>query len=288
MLRVFLYRGLPNMLQNKVKTFLIKLEAFIRRDFKILLSYRFAFFLQFFGIFFSILTFFFIAKLFGGAASPYLASYGGDYFSFVLIGIAFSGYLDVAMNSFSSSIRTGQITGTLEAMLTTPTRLSTILIFSSVWNFLITSFRIILYLLIGSIVFGVNLCNMNILAAIIIQMITIICFASFGIISAGFVMVFKKGDPFTGLIARFSTLFGGVYYPITILPVWLKPISFLLPITYSLRGMRHALLQGYSIKQLMPDIWPLVLFSIILFPVSLFIFKLAVRKAKMDGTLTQF
>lgn len=277
------------MLQSKeIKTFLIKLAAFIRRDFKTLLSYRFAFFLQFFGIFFSILTFFFIAKLFGEAASPHLSNYGGDYFSFVLIGIAFSGYLGVAMDSFSSSIRTGQITGTLEAMLTTPTRLSTILISSSFWSFIMTSFRIVLYLLIGSIVFGVNLGNMNIPAAIIIQIITIICFASFGIVSASFVMVFKRGDPFTGLIGRFSTLFGGVYYPITILPVWLKPVSFMLPITYSLRGMRHALLQGYSIKALMPDIWPLALFSIILFPISLFIFKLAVRKAKMDGTLTQF
>ncbi len=273
---------------KKIKDFLIKLIAFIRRDFKTLLSYRFAFFLEFFGIFFSILTFFFIAKLFGKAATPYLESYGGDYFSFVLIGLAFSGYLGVAMNSFSTSIRTGQVTGTLEAMLTTPTRLTTILILSSMWSFIMTSFRIVLYLLIGSVVFGVDLGNMNIPAAIIIQIVTIICFASFGIVSASFVMVFKRGDPFTGLIGRFCTLFGGVYYPITILPLWLRQVSFMLPITYSLRGMRHALLQGYTIRALMPDIGRLVLFGMILFPASLFIFRLAVRKAKVDGTLTQF
>ena len=185
---------------RKIEIFFVKSIAFIRRDFKTLLSYRFAFLLQFFGIFFSILTFFFISKLFGKAATPYLESYGGDYFSFVLIGLAFSGYLDVAMNSFSSSIRSGQVTGTLEAMLTTPTRLTAILILSSMWNFIMTSFRIILYLLIGSIVFGVNLGNMNIPAAIIIQIVTIICFASLGIVSASFVMVFKRGDPVTALI----------------------------------------------------------------------------------------
>ena len=273
---------------KKIEGFFIKPMAFIRRDFKILLSYRFAFALQFFGMFFSILTFFFIAKLFGKAATPYLKSYGGDYFSFVLIGLAFSGYLGVAMNSFSNSIRRGQITGTLEAMLVTPTRLTTILVLSSMWSFVMTSFRIVLYLLIGSIVFGVDLRNMNIPAAVIIQIVTIICFASFGIVSASFVMVFKRGDPLTGLIGKLSTLLGGVFYPITILPVWLKPISFLLPITYSLRGMRHALLQGYTIRALMPDIGPLILFCIVLFPASLFIFKLAVRKAKIDGTLTQF
>lgn len=273
---------------KKIEIFLIKLIAFIRRDFKIILSYRSAFFLQFFSIFFSILTFYFIAKLFGNAAIPYLKSYGGDYFSFVLIGLAFSGYLNVAMSSFSSSIRTGQLTGSLEAMLSTPTRLTTILVFSSMWSFIMTSFRIVLYLLIGSTVFGVNLGSMNIPAAIIIQIVTIICFASFGIVSASFVMVFKRGEPLTGLIGKLSTLLGGVYYPVTILPLWLRPVSFMLPITYSLRGMRHALLQGYTIRALMPDLLPLMLFCIILFPASLFIFKLAVRKAKIDGTLTQF
>lgn len=273
---------------KKIKLFLIKLISFLRVDIKTLLSYRFAFFLDLLGIFFSILTFFFIARLFGKAATPYLESYGGDYFSFVLIGIAFSGYLGVAMHSFSSYISRGQVTGTLEAMLTTPTRLSTLLILSSMWSFIMTSFRIVLYLLIGSVIFGVNLKSMNVPAAIIIQIVTIICFGSFGIISASFLMVFKRGDPVTGLIGRFSTLFGGVYYPITILPVWLKPVSFLLPITYSLRGMRHALLQGYTIRALMPDILPLVFFSIVLFPVSLYIFKLAVKKAKIQGTLTQF
>ncbi len=277
------------MLQTEtMKFFLAKLVAFVRRDSKTFLSYRFAFFMEFFGIFFSILTFFFISKLFGAAATPYLEDYGGDYFSFVLIGLAFSGYLHAAMSSFSSSIRHGQLTGTLEAMLTTRTRLTTILILSSIWNFIITSLRIVLYLLIGNTVFGVDLGNMNIPAAVIIQMVTIICFASLGIVSASFVMVFKKGDPFTYLTGSLFSVFGGVFYPVTILPGWIRPVSSLLPITYSLRGMRHALLQGHTLKALMPDVGALLLFSVVLFPVSLLIFRLAVRKAKMDGTLTQF
>jgi len=65
-------------------------------------------------------TFYFIAKLFGRAATPYLESYGGDYFSFVLIGIAFSDYLGVGLTSFAGIIREGQMLGTLEAMLITP------------------------------------------------------------------------------------------------------------------------------------------------------------------------
>ena len=74
-----------------------KAGAFIRRDFLIETSYKSAFLMNLAGMFVSVLTFFFIAKLFGKAAAPYLQEYGGDYFPFVLIGIGFSTFLGVGL-----------------------------------------------------------------------------------------------------------------------------------------------------------------------------------------------
>ncbi|UCC88825.1 MAG: hypothetical protein JSV81_05845, partial [Anaerolineales bacterium] len=71
-------------------------------------------------------------------------------------------------------------------------------------------------------------------------------------------------------------------------PTWLQPFSHLLPITYSLRAMRLAILQGHSFAALAPDMLILAVFAIVLFPLSLVAFRLGVRKAKMDGSLTQF
>ncbi|MDF0594270.1 hypothetical protein P0O24_11840 [Methanotrichaceae archaeon M04Ac] len=53
-------------------------------------------------------------------------------------------------------------------------------------------------------------------------------------------------------------------------------------------GMRHALLQGYTLGELAPEIGALVLFSAVLVPASLFAFRYAVRKAKMEGTLVHY
>jgi ABC-2 type transport system permease protein len=262
--------------------------AFLRRDLELMLSYRLAFFFQISGIFFSVLMFFFIARVFGTAATPYLTSYGGDYFSFVLVGIAFSGYLGVAMGSFSGSIRQGQMMGTLEAMLITPTRLSTVLVSSSLWSFAFTSLRVVVYLVVGVVFFGVDLSRANWLAALVIQILTILTFSSLGMISASFIMAFKQGNPLDMLLGTASSLLGGVYYPITVLPVWLRPFSYLLPITYSLRAMRLAVLQGYSLSALSLDILALALFTAVLLPLSLVAFRLAVRKAKKDGSLTQY
>jgi ABC-2 type transport system permease protein len=261
------------------------------------MSYKLSFFLQFFGILFSVMTFYFIAKMIGDAAVPYLEPYGGDYFSFVLIGIAFESYLWTGLQSFSATIRMGQMMGTLEAMFVTPTKVDTIVLSSSLWDYIFATFRILIFLLLGVFLFGVNMSDANLFAAMIILILTIICFSSLGIISASFIMVFKRGDPvnwvFGSVSANWvfgsvSALLGGVFYPITVLPIWLRFFSYLLPITYSLRGMRLALLQGYSLSALTLEILALIVFSVLLLPLGIICFRYAVKKAKMDGSLTQY
>jgi len=267
---------------------MLKVLAFVKRDFYLEMSYRFSLLLQLFGIFFSVFLLYYVARLLGEAATPYLVPYGGDYFSFVLIGIAFSGYLGVGLSSFAASIRQAQMTGTLEAMLMTPTRVSTIILCSSLWNYLMTTFRVLVYLALGTIFLGVNLGQGNYLAALLILALTIIALSSLGIIAASFVIVLKRGDPIAWLFNALSSLLGGVYYPITILPDWLQHLSHLLPITYSLRAMRLALLQGYPLSALAPDILALALFSLTLLPLSLLSFRYAVHRAKVDGSLTHY
>lgn len=262
--------------------------AFLKRDLISEASYRFSFFLQFFGIFFSVGVFYFLSELLGDSVSPHLSQYGGDYFSFVLIGIAFVGYFGVGLTSFSSRLRQSQTTGTLEAMLTTPTNVSIIILASSLWDYLLTTLKVVVYLCIGVLFLGVNLRNSNYLAAILILLLTITSFSSLGIIAASFIMVLKRGNPITWAFSAVSSLLGGVYYPTTILPDWLRWVSKLLPITYALDAMRLALLQGASLRLLLPDIFALLIFTVILLPLSLFSFRYAVNRAKIDGSLTQY
>lgn len=262
--------------------------AFIRRDWWIESSYRFAFFLQFIGIFFSVVMFYFISQLFGESASQYLTRYNADYFSFVLIGIAFSSYLSVGISGFSNSIRQAQTTGTLEAMLSTPARDGTIIFSSSLWQYVITTIRVLVYLIIGVLFMDVSFENANIPSALIIILLSIFAFSSIGIVAASFIMVLKRGDPITWIITSLSSLLGGVYYPVDLLPTMLQWLSFLIPITYTLDAMRLALLNGYTISQLQTQILALLAFCLILLPVSLISFRFAVKKAKTDGTLTHY
>ncbi len=265
-----------------------KAWLFLRRDLKLQLSYRLSFFLQFFGIFFSIASFYFVAQVFGLSASPYLQNYGGSYFPFVLIGIAFSGYQSVALYSFVNVIETAQTMGTLEAMLVTPTRLPTILFASSLWNFVFTSFRVFLYLLVGMLLFGVSLAGANVGAGVLVLLLTIVSLSAVGIFSASFTIAVKQGNPINFFIASVSTLLGGVYYPVEVLPDWMQTLAKFYPLTYSLQAMRRALLMGEPLRALLPELAALVGFSVLLLPLSLVAFRYAVRYARREGSLTQF
>jgi len=267
---------------------LSKIITFLKRDFKSEVSYRFSFLMNLFSILFSIATFFFLSKLIGKSVGFQLKEYGGDYFSFVLIGIAFSSFLGTGLSSFSSTISGAQSEGTLEAMLITPTKVSGIIVMASLWDFLMTAFDVILYLALGSLLFGVNLSKANVPGALLVLILTVTAFSGLGIISASFIMVLKRGDPINWLFGTFSSFVGGTFFPITVLPVWLQKMAYLFPIFYALRAMRHAVLQGFSFMALLPDIAALALFSLIILPISMVAFKKAIKFAKTDGSLVTY
>ncbi len=262
--------------------------AFLVRDIREEASYKLAFLMRIGGAFLACFTFFFLSKLIGKGTVPYLKPYGGDYFSFVLIGIALAGYHQVALSGFSRSIREAQMKGTLEAVLLTQTSIPTIIFCSALYTFLWTTLTVLLYLLVGVLVLGAEISGNNIPGALLILLLTITSFCGIGIISASFVMVFKKGDPLALILSAGSFLLGGVYYPIAVLPRWLQQVSYFLPIRHALDGMRLCLLKGASFPAIARSLLALAVFTLILLPLGLLCFQYAVKRAKVAGSLTHY
>jgi ABC-2 type transport system permease protein len=258
--------------------------AFFKKDILNASSYKLNFAMRFIGIFFSVISFFFVSRLIPGRA---VVDYGGDYFTFVLIGLALSNFIGLGMGSFSGIIRRMQTTGTIETVLSSRTKLSTFLVGSSLWSYFMTIINVSVYFIFGIFLFGIKL-NANIPAAIIILILNTLCFSAIGIMAASMIMIFKQGDPLTWVFTSLSGILGGTLYPITIMPVWLQNIAELLPITHALRAMRHAVIQGYSLSALSGDILFLLVFALALIPISLILFKLALKKAKKDGSLVKY
>jgi ABC-2 type transport system permease protein len=241
---------------------LLTFYSFLLRDFRQTISYRFAFLLDLGSVIFNATTFYFVGKMFDAGTGPTVGAYPGGYFPFVLIGIAFSSYQSVGLNSFAQTLRQEQYIGTLESVLATPIRIPTFLAGSALWDFLYATVEIFLYFLIGFAVFGFDISQINVISAFCAAVLTLTTFMGLGILAAAFILRFKKGNPVTWMIASAGELFGGVYFPPTLLPGWMKSISDWVPMTHSLNALRQSFLAGSNLTEIQNDLFYLLGFTL--------------------------
>lgn len=265
-----------------------KVYAFVKRDLIVESSYKFAFVFELLTSIFPMLSFYFIGKLVDGPNNTSLTKYGGQYFPFAMVGIAFTQYFMLALRTFAGNIRRSQWAGCLEAMLSTQTRAQTVIILSSVYSFLMKTIHVAIVFAIGGLILDVDYSNSNIFSAILTLVLTILTFSALGIFSAAIITVLKKGDPIEWIFGSICSLLGGALFPVTILPPWMQKIAAVLPITHSLDAMRLAVLKGHSIPMLWRQLLTLGGMSIVLLPLSVWSFSRAVDKGRRDGTLMHY
>ncbi len=233
-------------------------------------------------------VFYFLGELVNGLDLRGLRAYGGDYFAFVLIGLAMRGYFSTALNGFSQSIRTEQTTGTLEAMLTTPARLESLIFGAAGWAYLMTTLQLGLYLGLGAALGRLHLAQANLGEAALTLALSLVTYSSLGVLAASFIMLYKRGNPVTWIFQAVSDFLGGMYYPVEVLPSLLQAAAAFLPVTYSLRAMRLSLLQNAPWSALWPDLGALAGFALLSLPLGAAAFRYAVRRARVEGSLVGY
>jgi len=265
-----------------------KAIAFIRRDFQIESSYKMNFVMAAVDSIMILIFFYFLNRLVGAGGAYYMGRYGGDYLSFAVIGVAFARYFQLTLRMFSDSIRSAQLSGCLEAMLSSQTDSLSIVLMSSLYGLISGAVQPLLILVVATIIMGVDLSHANILSAGLVLGFSILSFVAFGVLSAATILWLKKGDPLAWVLGGLGTLLGGAYFPVEVLPAWLQKISFLIPITYSLDALRLTIINGYPLEKVAGQTLTLGLITAIALPASLIIFAAAVRKGRLEGTLTQY
>jgi len=265
-----------------------KIAVFFRRDLAIARSYRAAFVLELFEALFGVAAFHYLSRFVQSPELTRTLPQGGSYFAFALVGFAFFDYMNVALNAFDNSIQEARQNGTLETLLVTQTSLPVILAGSAVYPFALLSLRTAVYLGWAIALFDFPVRHANWVGVVLMLAASVLAFAGLGVLSASYLLIFKRGNPAKWLVLGVSALVGGMMYPVSVLPDWLQRVARLVPVTYSLEGMRRALLGGASCAALWPSLRALLIFAVILLPLSFAVFSWALRRTKITGTLTHF
>jgi ABC-2 type transport system permease protein len=265
-----------------------KVPAFVRRDWKIALSYRAVFVADILGLATQIFVFFFIAKLIDPGKLP---TYGGtvpSYLAFVAVGIIVNLTAGVLLYQVADSLRTEQLTGTFEALLSTPTSGAILQLGSIAYTMLIVPIRSALLLGAVAIMFGLDLHLNGVLPALVLLLAFLPFTWGLGLISGAVVVTFRRGASATGILVTLLGLISGAVFPIALLPGVLQTIAEWNPFAIAIDGIRDVLIGGTGWEAAAADMVRLVPLSAVGLALGVLCFRLAVSRERRRGTLGQY
>jgi ABC-2 type transport system permease protein len=233
-----------------------------------------------------------LTALFGALSFAYLGSnatmqvvlesYNMNFTTYLLIGLAFNTYLGQSLTLVQKTINPWA----LEEVLVSPTRLTTFIVGSSIWGFIWSTGVVVIYLGVGTLIFGVQL-SVNVLGTMIVTALGIGAFLGFSMIGAGILILTKQGDPVTALITIATTLFGNVLFPPQVLPPLLQVIAYIIPPYYFFTCIR-LMLTGWTIQMILPELLILAIMCAIIVPLGYAIYAWCLKTARKNGTLSWF
>jgi ABC-2 type transport system permease protein len=209
-----------------------------------------------------------------------------DLLLFLLIGTLVWAYLSAVLDDISLVITWERWEGTIEHTLMAPVPRVAHLIGTAVFGVLHATVRTSLIMLLSLPFFDVRLDGASWSTAACVLAVGSMSLVGLGILAGILPMLYpERGEQMSFMVQAFVLLVSGVYYSVDTLPGWLQAIGDISPATYLLQGVRAAIIDGASVGDVGGDLAALVLFAVVLLPVSIATFKAAERWAKRTGRL---
>jgi ABC-2 type transport system permease protein len=204
----------------------------------------------------------------------------------LLIGAVIWAYLGIIFEILTETVAWERWEGTIEYTFMAPLSRPVHLFGMGAFAVLYGVVRASLLFAVVAAMFGLALPHAAFGTALVLLAIASISFIGVGMMTAVLPLISPEKGAQLGFVAQgIMLVVSGVYYPVSVLPSWMEWVSTISPATYALRGIRHAILDGYGIGQVWGDIWPLILIGILSIPLGLAVFGAGERYAKRHGKL---
>lgn len=260
--------------------------AFVRRELALASRYRLAFLFRLALFAFGVMSLVYLSRFVGAAMNPHLQVYGGNYLGFVVVGFVAADLQQVAVRSLAERVRRGQMFGTLEAELATPAPPWMALGAGPVYEMAVATLRALVYIAGAWLVFGIRLAPLAPGRLLVAVLLIFAAFAGLGLLTAATTMLVRRSNPVSLFLGAVSWLLSGIAYPPSVLPHSLHLLGQVLPLTHALEVLRGVLLRGATLGELTFSLVALAVFALVLSVAGLGTFVYALRRARVDGSLT--
>jgi ABC-2 type transport system permease protein len=206
-------------------------------------------------------------------------------------------FLSILYNEIAMSIGYERWEGTLEYTFMAPVPRIVHLAgvsFYALCNSIVNTTVVLLGLMLFT---NLNLAGANLFGLFIVLLVSMLAFVGLGLMAAALpVMSPERGAEATHIFQGLLLLVSGVYYPVSVLPTWLQPLSRLSPATYTLSACRKLVgignpastaerLAGAPLSAVASELAVLALMGAVLIPSGLWVFGRVERWAKHTGKL---
>lgn len=265
------------------RRFLEVSQAFIHIGFITSTSYPLSFASDQLATLAPVVTYYFVAQL---LAVP-SANVGGDYYTFVIIGLLTARLLAGGLRGVGDELEDAVREGRFESLLIQPVPWRALPVglvqWPIIWRLVNAAVAAVV-----ALAFGVRFRWEGIPVAIIVVLLGATATMAIGNIAAGVKLLAKRTDPILTFYSIGVLIFAGVAYPVQLLPHYIRIISYAIPETYVISALRKLLMPG---GESLPGpsatgvILGLVLFNLIVFPLSLWLFGRTLEYGRKTGLL---
>lgn len=177
------------------------------------------------------------------AAANFATNTGtANYVAYMLIGSNVFNIVSVCFGIVARWLRFEQETGTLESIYLTPTSSLTLLSGVAVYSWFRGILPAFISYIIGCWVFGVNPFEGDLLLAFGFILAGLLPLLGVAAIFGAVILKVKESNALIGLMQWVLSFLMGIFFPVAVLPSFLRWVAFLFPPTWMTNGVRSALL----------------------------------------------
>lgn len=177
------------------------------------------------------------------AAANFAANTGtANYVAYLLIGSNVFSLVSSAFWHIAYWLRFEQETGTLEAVYLTPTSTFTLASGVALYSVIRGLSSSLLAYVIGCLIFQVNPFQGDVLLALAFIAAGLIPLYGMALIFGAVVLKVKESNAVVNLMQWVVSFLMGIFFPVTVLPPFVRVIAWLFPPTWMTNGVRSALL----------------------------------------------
>jgi ABC-2 type transport system permease protein len=260
------------------------LAAVALRDWRITISYRTRFITHLLSVFFSLTLFHFVSRL------VHVSTFRTPqaYFAFVLVGLISLQVLNSTLHVPPGALRTELVAGTFERFLLSPVGGVLGIVSMLLFPFLYALVSALAMLLMAGVVFGVHLHWATIPLVIPVGLLGALSVAPFGVLFLAIVLLAKQALSGATFLVAFISIVSGLYFPISLLPGWMRWMADAQPFTPAVDLMRHVMVDSPLREPVLGELAKMAGFTVVLLPLSIMLLSVALRLSRRWGTILEY